>query len=285
MEETVQQKTGDVADILKILNRANESFAYEVFIPSLQKNVMFRQINTSQQKRLLKAIIDSPAYNTEFIFALRQIIAENCVDSIDVNNLTIYDKMIIAMTMRAMSISNDLDMTFTIPKTKDVAEQKITRRMSLKDLIDTALKTIKIEDIIIKDERGIYEIYCSLPTIYDEFKLEDELRKNVMTIEIKNENELRNTIGEVFINEIVKYVKKIIIRSNNEENTIDLKDVKFAERIKIIESIPAQINKQIIEYINNIVKEFGKVLLFKETINGVTVEERLKIDASFFTVS
>jgi hypothetical protein len=53
-----------------MMNRANETFVYEVPIPSLKRKVMFREVNTSQQKRLIKAIIDSPAYNTEFIFAL-----------------------------------------------------------------------------------------------------------------------------------------------------------------------------------------------------------------------
>lgn len=278
MDEAIQEKTGNIKDILKIVNRANETFAYEIFIPSLNRNVMFREINTSQQKRLLKAIIDSPAYNTEFIFALRQIILENCVEPINLDNLNIFDKMIIAMTMRSMSISNDLDLQFQVPN----SEEKITRRINLKDLVDSAIKEIKVGPMTITDDSGIYEIFCDLPTINDEYRLENELRKNVTSIEIKNEQQLRETVGNVFTNELVKYIKQINIKNGEETNEINLRTVKFADRLEILNQIPTKITQKVIEYINTISKEFEKVILFKETINGQVIEQRLKIDASFF---
>jgi hypothetical protein len=283
MTETIQQKTGNLNDILKIMSKANETFAYEVYIPSLEKKVLFREISTAQQKRLLKAIIDSPAYNTEFIFALREIIKENCVDStLDVGDFTILDKMIIAMTMRAMSISNDLDLTFTIPNT----DKTITRRIALKDLVDTAIAEIKISPAEIKDDKDRFVIFCGLPTINDEFRMEAELRKNVTSIEIKNEKELRETVGEVFTNEIVKYIKKINIKNADGEIVeIDLKDLKFVDRLALLSQIPAKINNNIIQYINTVTKEFEKVILFKEEVDGKIIEQRLKVDASFFTVS
>jgi hypothetical protein len=286
MTDTIQQKTGTLNDIIKIINRANETFVYEIFIPSLNKNLMFREINTSQQKRLLKAIIDSPAYNTEFIFTLREIIKENCVDnSVDVGEFTIFDKMIVAMTMRAMSISNDLDLVFEVPNTNP--PEKITRRINLKDLINTAISEIQIGSAVLKDDKEMFQIFCGLPTINDEFKLESELRRNVTSIEIKNEKELRETVGEVFTNEIVKYIKQINIKNENGEIIeLNLKDLKFVDRLTIMSKIPAKINNMIINYINQVNKEFEKVILFKEVINEkVTVEQRLKIDASFFTVS
>ena len=283
MEETIQQKTGSVKDILNILNKVNETFAYEVYVPSLNKYVLFRQINTSQQKRLLKAIIDSPAYNTEFIYALKAIIEENCVENIDINNLTIYDKMIIALSMRAMSIGNEFDIRFTVPV--DDGSKEIVRKILLKDLIDKALEVIKIEPIVITDDKNVYTVYCSLPTISEEYKLEKELRNKTSSIEIKSENQLRETIGEVFINEIVKYIKKINIKNDGEMIEIDLKEVSFKDRLEIIGKLPVLINKNIIGYINNVNKEFEKVLLFKEQINGKTVEQRLSITADFFTVS
>ena len=70
----------NINDILNVMNRANEVFSYEIWIPSLQKDVMFREMTTSQQKRLIKSVIDSPIYNTEFIFAISQIIKENCAE-------------------------------------------------------------------------------------------------------------------------------------------------------------------------------------------------------------
>ena len=283
MSENIEQKTGNINDILKIVNRANEAFAYEIYVPSLKRGLMFREINTSQQKRLLKAVIDSPVYNTEFIFILRQIIIENCVEQIDVNSLTIFDKLIIAIMLRSVSINNDLDLEFKLPN----SDVKITRRISLKDLADKAIKEIEVHPVTIKDDSDTYEIFCDLPSLSDEYNLEMELRKNVESIEIKNEKELRETVGNVFTNEIVKHIKQINIK-NKETNQVvelNLKTMTFKDRLTLLGSIPAKINNKIIEYINTVKTQFDKVLLFKEEINGQTVEQRLKIDASFFTVS
>lgn len=275
-----KEKTGTINDVLDILNRAQESFGYEIFIPSLQKNVMFRQINTNQQKRLLKSIIDNPAYNTEFIFTFKQIIEENCIEKIDFNQLTIYDKLIIALTMRSMSIGDDYEVTFTTDN-----NQTANLVLSLKALCDKALSEINITSTTISDEQGKIQIKCDIPTIWEEYKLEHELHKNVKT-NIKTDSELRETLGEVFINEIVKYIRALEIKNENDEIIeIDMQTMTFKERIKIIDNLGAKLTKEILKYMKTVNEEFAKVTIVKLDHNGKTYEERLKIDAGFFTPS
>ncbi len=278
-KKTIEQKS-NVNDIIKLMNRVNETFTYEIYIPSLQKNVMFRQINTAQQKRLIKSIIDSPAYNTQFIFTLKKIIDENCVESINIDDLTILDKIIIAIKMRSYSIGNDFELSFDMPD-----GEKVTRIIKLNELLENKLESIKIEPRTISDSKGVFTIVCGLPTISDEYRLEDELRRNTITVEINNEKDLRETIGEVYVNELVKYIKQISIKEDDQITDIDLKKVDFKNRIKIIEQLPTSATQQIVTYINDITKEFEKIILIKETINGKELEQRFKIDASFFTRS
>lgn len=280
----IQNQTGSINDILKMMSRASESFAFEIFIPSLSRSVMFRQMTTGQQKRLLKAIIDNPAYQTEFIFAFKQIIAENCIETISVDNLTIYDKLIIAITLRSMSIGNDLELEFAIPSKKNEEVQKIVRKINLKDLVDKALAEIKITTTTITDDMGIFEVFCDLPTIADEYRLEMEMRKNA-NVEIKNESELRDTVGEVFSSMLVKYIKEVKIKEGDQLFTFDLKPLPFKDRLAIMSKLPTKVSNQIVTYINSVSKEFDKLTLFKETINGTEVEQRMKIDSSFFTPS
>jgi hypothetical protein len=280
----IQNQTGSINDILKMMSRASESFAFEIFIPSLSRSVMFRQMTTGQQKRLLKAIIDNPAYQTEFIFAFKQIIAENCIETISVDNLTIYDKLIIAITLRSMSIGNDLELEFAIPSKKNEEVQKIVRKINLKDLVDKALAEIKITPTTITDDMGIFEVFCDLPTIADEYRLEMEMRKNA-NVEIKNESELRDTVGEVFSSMLVKYIKEVKIKEGDQLFTFDLKPLPFKDRLAIMSKLPTKVSNQIVTYINSVSKEFDKLTLFKETINGTEVEQRMKIDSSFFTPS
>ena len=73
---TEETKLESLESVLDLMDRVNETFAYGVWVPSLNKEIMFREINTSQQKRLIKSVIDSPIYHTEFIFTLRQILKE-----------------------------------------------------------------------------------------------------------------------------------------------------------------------------------------------------------------
>lgn len=274
------EKTGTIKDVLNILNRAQESFGYEIFIPSLQKTVMFRQINTNQQKRLLKSIIDNPAYNTEFIFTFKQIIEENCIEKLDFNQLTIYDKLIIALTMRSMSIGDDYEVNFT---TDD--KQKVNLVLSLKALCDKAIAEINVTSATISDEQGKIQIKCDIPTIWDEYKLENELHKNVKS-NIQTDNELRETLGEVFINEIVKFTRTLTIKNENDELIeIDMQSMPFKDRIKIIGDLGAKLTKEILKYMKKVNEEFAKVTIVKLDHNGKTYEERLKIDASFFTPS
>ena len=61
--------------------------------------------------------------------------------------------------------------------------------------------------------------------------------------------------------------------------------MKFVDRLAILNKVPTRMSNQIIKYINNVNKEFEKVVLFKEVVDGKTIEQRLKIDASFFTLS
>ncbi len=275
------EKQGTIDDLIKIINKTRETFNYEIFIPSLQKKVMFREINTAQQKRLVKAIIDSPAYNTEFIFALQQIIKENCVDnSININELTIYDKMIISLIMRSVSIGDIITMTLKSAK----EDKTFTRELKLKELVEKVVNEIKIESTTIADDLNMFTVDCSLPTIGEEYEMESQLHKNNKNVEINTDNELRETIGSVFINEIVKYIKNITIKNkeNDELTIIDLKQLDFKNRIKVIESLPSKLINKIIDYIGLINKEFEKILLVKVDNNGENLEWRLKIDSSFF---
>jgi hypothetical protein len=279
-----QKQTGSLNDILKIVNRAAETFAFEVDVPSLNRKVMFRQITTGQQKRILKAIIDNPAYQTEFIFALRQIMRENCIESIEIDSLTIFDKLVITLKLRSVSISNDLDIEFTVPAKNSKPEQKIVRRINLNDLLEKVLSEIKITPLTVQDDNGIFEVFCDLPTISDEYRLEDEMRKNV-SIEIKNENDLRNTVGDIYAGMLVKYIKQIKIKDGDKYVEIDLKALSFKDRLSIMGQLPTKVTKKIVDYINSVTKEFDKIVLFKEEVDGVTIEQRLKIDSSFFTPS
>jgi len=217
-EESVKSEMGNMESVLSLMDRVNEVFSYEVWIPSLNRNVMFREINTSQQKRLIKSIIDSPVYNTEFIFTMKKIIEENCVDTtIDVNELTIIDKLMIAMKMRSVSVGDTLEMQ--IPVGEGTDKQTLKRAVSLENLLKELKDNIKVpQSKEFSGDNGIYTISCGVPTILEEYKLEDEMRNESEGSDINTYKDLRKNVGDVFMGEIAKYIHMISIKDDDKIN-------------------------------------------------------------------
>lgn len=286
-EESVKTEMGNLEDVLNLIDRVNEVFSYEVWVPSLKRNVMFREINTNQQKRLIKAIIDSPVYNTEFIFALRQIIKENCAEKeIDTDKLSILDKLMIAMKMRSVSVGDVLELKIPIGEGKE----PLRRGVSLTKLLDDLKNNVNIPVVeVFTDENNVYELKCSIPTILNEYKLEHELRENSESREIKDYDELRQSIGSVFVGEIAKYVNELSIAEKDKKTKIDLDNLSFKNRIALLEKLPEKVTKNVVKYIEKVKKELDKVTLVKVNI-GTEDEPQIKeetfaIDGSFFTSS
>jgi hypothetical protein len=276
MENKTQQANLD--DLLKLMNKANDTFAYEVWIPSLNRNVLFRELNTSQQKRLVKSIIDSPIYNTEFIFSLHKIIEENCAEPVDIEQFTILDKFFISLMIRSVSIGDIIELEF---KSKDNKSYK--RGISLTKIIEEAKGLIKLPDSIsITDEKGIFNIECSMPTIKTEYELEKELRFGVKLQDIKSPEEIRETIGDTFIGELIKYVNSLSIKNGETITKIDFNTINYKNRISLLEKLPVKLVDKLIKYIDTIKVEIDKIMIVNTEVEGEKITQRLNFDPSFF---
>jgi len=268
-------------EINNIIKRKEVGYACHFFVPSLNKEIPFNEINTAQQKRLVKSVIDSPVYNTEFIYTLHGILRENCMDpDVNINDLTIIDKLILAISMRIKSIGDKAEISI---ETKDGTEVSVS--LELPKILQLALATMeKIEDGVFEDQ--YYVVTCSLPTVGLEYQIERELRADVVDIEIDDIKELRETIGDAFTGELVKYVKDITVKGDGDEMIqVDWHGFSIPDRIKVIESFRTPLLKQVLAYINQVRGEIDKIELVKFEFGGETYERRLSIDGGFFTIS
>ena len=88
--------------------------------------------------------------------------------------------------------------------------------------------------------------------------------------------ELRNTIGETFINELTKYIMSIKVN----ESTIDLNQHNFKTRIKLVEQLPTTCINGVLKYI----EKYKDVLEPLITHSNTGVEKDLPQDATFFNM-
>jgi hypothetical protein len=277
-------QTTDVKDIINLIQGLDNESSFNIFIPSLQKEVKFKQLTTEQLKRILKTVVDSPVYNTEFIKTFNSIIKENCLDKeISIDSLTIFDKLLIIFKTKIESISSEFNFTFTdeeIQNNNLKEKNKIVNiETHFKDFLE---KNINFETQVIEHNNST--VTCNLPTIFTENKLEQELHKNIK-IEVTTPEELRAIVGETFINEVTKFITDISVNGSS----IDLLKLSFKNRISVVENLPTQIINKVIKYIENYRETIKPLLTCKvkvETTQQTTVEieKEIPLDASFFNM-
>lgn len=276
--------TTEIKDILSLIEEIDTDAGFNVYIPSLSKEITFKQLSTEQLKRLLKTVVDSPIYNTEFTLTFNSIIKENCLTSdISTDNLTVFDKALILFKTRIESISSDYTIKFTANEIKENNLKQTEKTVSLLEKYTEFLdKKFVFEPTVI--EYINYSLICNLPTLKTENRLEKELHKNIK-IEIETPEELRNVVGETFINELTKHFDSITINDKN----INLIDLPFKNRIKIVEALPTTVINKAIKYIETYRSTIKELFTFKlsiENINGsyITLDKELPVDASFFNM-
>lgn len=274
---------GSMNDVLGAIRTIQDKNIYSVLIPSLGKEVMFKEMNTKQEKMIVKTIVDNPVYNSEFIFAIREIIKENCAEDIDIDALTIIDKTAICLSMRMKSVGNTFTYMFkNTDKTVDI---------DISDYIEK-FKTIKIpEDRVVGDDA--IKVVCTYPSILTEYGIEREFRSNMDTLTVDNTNSARDAIGTVFTNEIVKYIKSITIERDGDTIQLDMKDYNFKNRITILEELGNKTTNAIMGFIEEGLNSIKEVLKIELPLKGKDIEKygtekltsTLETGSDFFIIS
>ena len=100
-------------------------------------------------------------------------------------------------------------------------------------------------------------------------------QKNIK-IEVESTEELREIVGETFINELTKYINKITIGDNN----LDLLTLDFKSRIKVVEKLPSNTINKVLKFIENYRQKTKE--LTSISINGL--QKDLPVDASLFNI-
>jgi hypothetical protein len=246
----------NVNDILKQLDTISASASVSVYIPSLKKAIRFKNLNLKQQKDLLKSSIDDTLTKLSFTTKFYNIIQENAIDIIDTNKLYTFDRSAIAIALRAnglSSIYNNIDLNNIITQNQivDVNVESLNSSITVQDMI------INLEAPNLGVDRDI-----NLATIS---KLKNIPEKDVKTL-----------IGELFVHEIVKFIKSIVFRTEAGEQIVILNELKVDDKIAVTEQLPSMATNKILDFI----KTYRAFESKFTTIQNINVE----VDSSFFSV-
>lgn len=237
----MSDNTQNFNEILKSLTDISNTFSLSVYIPSLKKNVEFKELNTKQQKDLLETVTDTSIYKSKFTQNFLKIIKENLITKeVDIEKLTIYDKIYIGLFLRS-KISNNLNVVFN--------ENPIySESIELQPIIDNSLKYNHpvIESIsVVKDGVSI-NVEILIPTITLESKYEIELSKTYKKIDdVKNVNDMGTLLSDAFIGEVSKFINKISF----DDKVINLEGLTINQRIKLTELLTADLTQKVLQKI------------------------------------
>jgi hypothetical protein len=225
-------------------------------VPSIGKEASFKLLNIKQQKDLIKTAMDGAAAGATLNQVLNEIIVTNSIEKID---FKIYDRYAIIIALRAAIIGDAFNHKGKEIKLSEIHKQNI--------------KNYKQKVFKEKESISYHTINTSLelPTIEKDSKINEKFIKFAKNKE--NSDNYGDAIGNLYIYEIIKFIKSIQI--DGEDTVYDFDTISIKDCAAIVESLPVGLNTKIIEYIESIRDvENG----FIETENG-----QIEINAAFFT--
>lgn len=245
-------------------------YKYGIYTPSLKREILVSEITTRQQKELVKSIMLSSNY--EFIVGLRNVLDEN-LDYDSTGTLTLLDKMILLLRMRATSIGGNLSYSFVCDSCKKEIKADIQIVNILKKLLE-----LDIPDLVEADET--YSISYGIPNIETEILLEPLITKELNF----NKTNLSETYSEVFMKDLLLFIKTVKLQLKDGITEVDLSFQPQEIRQKIIEKLPSKLLRKIWDQIQIIKKQINISLFDINCLCGhKIINSTLVIDNAQYT--
>lgn len=213
-------------------------FLYAAYLPCIQRTVNLHELSFEAYKQLVKLIHNND--DTCIADALENIISN--LLKIKVNEITFLDKLIILLTIRAVCVYPDLELTITDPKT----QQKYNLQFNINDIIEKITKPSLFSTF-----NSVSKSYGDLTVVYG---IPDCLY-------FKNE--------EISIQSTIKKI---------ELNGVDITKHKNL----IYSSLPASIYRDVQEHIKNIEKEISELTLLSISLSPHDHNEKIEMIPSLF---
>lgn len=127
------------------------SFKYPVYIPSLEKNILFRELHNNHYVVILKFLANKDNHNMELY--LNSLI-DQLNDETTHDQLNKVDKLCVLLTTRIMCVGPELELTMTCGKT----QQQYTGKINLNDVLQMVsdLQLIKSRTFDLKNNIKIH---------------------------------------------------------------------------------------------------------------------------------
>jgi hypothetical protein len=225
----------------------------KVFVPSKQEEVELLPLTLAQQKLIIETTSDTTLGVLFFNNIFYKILKENI--QCNIGDLTTVDRVNLTLALRShleesVKIGDD---TVSVIK---ILEKNKSIGNNLQETVVTA---------------GDFTFNIQAPNLNIDNFINTHLLNRYKNVSF-DENKLKNLISDLYVHEILKFIKKV--RINDKEITLHN---EITKSISIIESIDTKHFKQITDYINDVRDEEAKYTKCPESEKSIDITPDLFI--------
>jgi hypothetical protein len=249
-----------VLDKLKQIAANNK---VQSFARTANSEVALTPLTIKQQKDIIKTALDVVLSPITFAIATSEIVKENIQGKL---NLTILDKPLFLLALRA----NSLGTKFTAEDNKTTFD--FAENLNQKNAIDTSklAETLSFPGL---------DITTRVPAIEEDYKINLECKKVLENKKSKEEEKVKDLIGEIYIYEIIKFIDSIKLTVDGKVEEVKFNVLSIQQKVETVENLPMAVTSTLIESIAKIRAVESEPL--KVLVDGKDVT--ISLDTSFFT--
>jgi len=255
----------DIKTILSTLNAITEKNSFDVYIPSLKREVKFKPLSTKQQQSFYSCAIDTIPFNTRFVITTFEAITENCYEPDIISQLTTIDRLVILLALRKNTLGADLA----------IVKNDTLYTGTLNDCLKNA-KAITIPDSKTVEVKNI-RVLLSTPLMVDQYGVEKALRENI-NIKMSPDELLKQAV----LCETSKIVKSISVINEDKVTDLGYNQLNYKDRLAVIESLPAEIMLEVQQYVSQITEITNSLLTVNISDDATAI---IDITVDFFLSS
>lgn len=250
-----------VLDKLKQIAASNK---VQSFARTLNIDVSLTPLTIKQQKDIIKTALDVVLSPITFALTTSEIIKDNLQLK---QNLTILDKPLLLLALRANSLGTKVTLDDDAKTVYDFSSNLLK-----KEVIDISrvAETISFPGI---------DITTKVPTLEEDYKVNLECKKVLENKKSKDDEKVKDLIGEIYIYEIIKFINSIKLTLDSKTEEVNFSTLSIQQKVEAVENLPMAVTSRLIESIGKIRALESEPL--KVLVDGKDVT--VTLDTSFFT--
>jgi len=223
----------NLENALQLLEESNGSHLYEIFIPSIGKDIKFKPITTGQQKTISKFSVGVKSFSLKYEMLKLSLFDELKHDDDDITSSELTEIDIIAFFagVRLNNISEPLEIKFTCGECNTSFDYKI----DLEKIIERCSKYNHLEFDFAFDVNGNkYELAIADPSYRNLIELEEYVEQMRISMDYNDDDitELRAFTKPCLYIKTVKY---------NGSDIDGFSRAGFVDKLKLYNSLPPKI--------------------------------------------